>query len=62
MKSAPIEARPHWSGRSALGLSPAEAVLNSLPHSVIVVGPDGEIHDAKTIIGLLLTERHLAST
>ncbi|WP_296526600.1 nitrogen regulation protein NR(II) [Rhodoplanes sp.] len=48
MKSAPIDARPHWSGRGALGVSPAEAVLNSLPHSVIVVGPEGEVHDANT--------------
>lgn len=48
MKSAPFEARPHWSGQAALGMSSAEAVLNSLPHSVVVVGPDGEITDANT--------------
>ncbi|MBK5958289.1 two-component sensor histidine kinase [Rhodoplanes elegans] len=29
-------------------MSSAEAVLNSLPHSVVVVGPDGEIADANT--------------
>ncbi|MDC7789822.1 nitrogen regulation protein NR(II) [Rhodoplanes sp. TEM] len=29
-------------------MSSAEAVLNSLPHSVVVVGPDGEITDANT--------------
>lgn len=48
MKSAPMEARPHWSGHATLGMSSAEAVLNSLPHSVIVVGPEGEITDANT--------------
>ena len=30
----------------ALTASAAEAVLNSLPHPVIVVGPNGEVCDA----------------
>jgi two-component system, NtrC family, nitrogen regulation sensor histidine kinase GlnL len=32
--------------RSTPPSSPAEAVLNSLPHPVIVVGPNGEVRDA----------------
>ncbi|MBI5113824.1 MAG: nitrogen regulation protein NR(II) [Rhodovulum sp.] len=56
MTSAPADARTP--GRAAeraperafgaLGDTSATAVLNSLPHSVVVVGPNGEITDANT--------------